>query len=367
MTHLFSPLPLPAPAGDLTLRNRTIVAPMCQYAVDAENGVPTDWHLQHLGSFAAGGFGLVVTEATAVEARGRISPRDLGLFTDAQAAAHARIVGFVKSQGAAAGVQLAHAGGKASTYPWLPGQPEGSVPEADGGWPTVSSTDQPVQPGLAAPAALSIDGIREVVTAFAQAAERADRAGYDVIQIHAAHGYLLHQFASPLTNTRTDEYGGDEESRTRIIREVAAAIREVWPAHKPLGIRISATDWVEGGWDVEASARLIRRLNADYGVTWVDTSSGGLGSAQIPVGPGYQVPLAAHLTQALADTDVVVSAVGRLDDPMQVETVLTTGQAHAVSIGRAALRNPHWAAETAARLRANVPCAPQLWRAAWTH
>ncbi|MBB2947240.1 2,4-dienoyl-CoA reductase-like NADH-dependent reductase (Old Yellow Enzyme family) [Actinoplanes lutulentus] len=370
MPLLFTPLTLPAPDGDgLTLRNRAIVAPMCQYVIDAEDGVPTDWHLQHLGSFAAGGFGLVTTEATGVEARGRISPRDVGLYTDAQQQAHQRLVRFIHSQGAAAAVQLAHAGGKASTYPWLPGQPDGTVPAADGGWQTAGVADAPVLPGLDAATALSEQGIAEVVAAFAAAARRADAAGYDAIQLHAAHGYLMHQFLSPLTNTRIDGYGGDEERRTRLVREVAAAVRAVWPAHKPLGIRISATDWVDGGWDVAASARLLRRLATDHGVTWVDVSSGGLGrGADIAVGPGYQVTLAAELTRELAGTPLVVSTVGLIDEAIQAETILASGQAHAVSIGRAALRDPHWAASAASRLgvpRTEIPYPPQYWRANW--
>ncbi len=370
MPQLFTPLTLPAPRGPgLTLRNRAIIAPMCQYVIDAEDGVPTDWHLQHLGSFAAGGFGLITVEATGVEARGRISPRDVGLYDDEQQRAHQRVVAFLHSQGAAAAVQLAHAGGKASTHPWLPGASAGTVPVTEGGWTTVSAVDGPVLPGLDAAKGLSVAEIAEVVAAFADAARRADAAGYDTIQLHAAHGYLMHQFLSPLTNTRADEYGGDEEGRTRLVREVAAAVRAVWPAHKPLGIRISATDWLDGAWDVAASARLIRRLADEHGVTWVDVSSGGLGGgAAIPVGPGYQVPLAADLVRELAGTPVVVSAVGLIDDPVQAETILATGQAHAVSIGRAALRDPHWAASAASRLgvpATDLPHAPQLWRAGW--
>ncbi|MDQ0364286.1 NADH:flavin oxidoreductase/NADH oxidase [Catenuloplanes indicus] len=369
-SRLFQPITLPTADGaGLRIRNRAFVAPMCQYAIDAEDGVPTDWHLVHLGSFASGGFGLVVTEATAVEARGRISPRDVGLHDDAQQAAHARIVEFVHAQGAAAGVQLAHAGGKASTYPSLPGMPTATVPAAERGWPTVSAADGPVLPGLDAATGLDEAGIATVIAAFAESARRADEAGYDVLQIHAAHGYLIHQFLSPLTNTRTDGYGGDEYGRTRLAREVVAAVRKVWPAHKPLGIRISATDWVPGGWDVEASARLVRTLADEAALTWVDVSSGGLGrAADIPVGPGYQVPQAARLTDALAGTDVVVSAVGLIDHAAQAETIVATGQAHAVSIGRAALRNPHWAAQAAADLAvpaADLPHAPQYWRARW--
>ncbi|MFI5843244.1 NADH:flavin oxidoreductase/NADH oxidase [Catenuloplanes sp. NPDC051500] len=368
--RLFEPITLPTADGaGLRIRNRAFVAPMCQYAIDAEDGVPTDWHLVHLGAHASGGFGLVMTEATGVEARGRISPRDVGLYTDAQQAAHARIAAFVHSQGALAGVQLAHAGGKASTYPSLPGHPAATVPASERGWPTVSAADGPVLPALDAATALDEDSIAEVVAAFADSARRADEAGYDVVQIHAAHGYLVHQFLSPLTNTRTDGYGGTEEGRTRLVLEIAAAVRKVWPAHKPLGIRVSGTDWTDGGWDIEATARLVRRLADEAGVTWVDVSSGGLtNGATIPTGPGYQVPLAAHLSTALAGTGVVVSAVGLIEDALQAETILITGQADAVSIGRAALRNPHWAAQAAADLgvpAADIPAAPQYWRARW--
>ncbi|WP_033337863.1 NADH:flavin oxidoreductase/NADH oxidase [Catenuloplanes japonicus] len=368
--RLFEPITLPTADGaGLRVRNRAFVAPMCQYAIDAEDGVPTDWHLVHLGAHASGGFGLVMTEATGVEARGRISPRDVGLYNDEQQAAHARIVRFIHTQGAHAGLQIAHAGGKASTYPSLPGQPTATVPASERGWSTVSSSDGPVLPAYDAATGLDEAGINDVIAAFADSARRADEAGYDVVQIHAAHGYLLHQFLSPLTNKRTDAYGTDEEGRFRIVLEIAAAVRKVWPAHKPLGIRVSATDWVEGGWDVEATARLVRRLADEHGVSWVDVSSGGLtNGSTIPVGPGYQVPAAAHLSAALAGTGVVVSAVGMIEDAHQAETILVTGQADAVSIGRAALRNPHWAAQAAAVLgvpAADVPAAPQYWRARW--
>lgn len=365
-----NPVTLPSPAGPgLELRNRAFIAPMCQYSVEAEDGVPTDWHLAHLGAFAAGGFSLVTAEATAVEARGRISARDLGLWDDSQVPAHRRITDFVHSQGAAAAVQLGHAGGKASTYPWLPGAAEGTVPASDGGWATVGATDAPVLPDLDAPHALSEEELGLLVQAWADAARRADAAGYDAIQIHAAHGYLLHQFLSPLNNTRTDGYGGDERGRTRLLREVVAAVRAAWPAHKALGIRFSGTDWVDGGWDVDATARMAGELVREHGVGWVDLSSGGLGGpAAIPVGPGYQVSLADHVRAELAGTDAVVSAVGLIHNAMQAETILATGQADAVSIGRAALRDPHWAAHAASDLRvsaADSPAADQYWRANW--
>lgn len=366
---LFTPLILPTVDGSgIKARNRAFVAPMCQYAVEGRDGVPIDWHLQHLGSFAAGGFGLVATEATAVSAEGRISPQDISLHDDEQQAAHTRIVDFIHSQGSLAAVQLAHAGGKASTYPWLPGFEDGSVPDEDGGWQTVGAVDGQVQPGLRPAVALDEAGIAKVVRAFVDAAVRADQAGYDAIQLHAAHGYLMHQFLSPLTNIRTDSYGGDEERRRRFVIEVVDAVRAVWPAGKVLGIRVSATDWAEDGLDVDTIGRLLEILVRDHGVTWVDVSTGGLGSGDIPVRPGYQVPHAARITEMLDGLEVVVSAVGLIVDAAQAETILGTGQADAVSIGRSALKNPHWAAEAAASLgvpRERIPYAPQLWRAHW--
>jgi len=383
-SKLFTPVTIPAPQGEgLTVRNRAFVAPMCQYSVVAEDGVPTDWHLVHLGAMASGGFGLVTVEATGVEARGRISPRDLGLYTDEQMQAHARIVDFIHAQGAAAGIQLGHAGGKASTYPGVPGASDGTVPAAEGGWETVGPVSEPVFPHLASANALDADGITQVIEAFAHAAQLADQAGYDIIQLHGAHGYLIHQFLSPLTNKRTDDYGGSEEGRTRLVREIARAVRAVWPAHKPLGLRLSATDWVEGGWDVEASARLVKDLVAEYGVNWVDISSGGLtNGSSIPVGTAYQAPLAAAITNAVAElgaagagggaggaragSRAVVSAVGLIEDAKTAESLLVTGQADAISIGRAALRNPHWATAAAAELRVareDLPRSTQYWRA----
>lgn len=374
MSHLlFTPVTLPTPDGHgLEVGNRAFVAPMCQYAVDDTDGVPTDWHLSHLGALAAGGFGLVVAEATAVEARGRISPRDLGLWDHDQIPAHARLVDFIHGQGRAAGVQLAHAGGKASTWPMLPGFPGTTVPAAEGGWQTVSAVDGPVLPDLGPAEELTQEGIDRVVASFVEATRRADAAGYDVVQIHAAHGYLIHQFLSPLTNTRTDGYGGELAGRSRLLREVVAAVRAVWPDSKPLGIRVSGTDWVEDGLQVEEVASVLRDLVAAGQVSWIDVSSGGLtDGSTIPVGPGYQVPLAVAVTEALAEEGLgedaaVVSAVGLIEDALQAETVLATGQAHAVSVGRAALVNPHWAAKAAADLRvprSELPRAPQFFRA----
>ncbi|MGO3152326.1 MAG: NADH:flavin oxidoreductase/NADH oxidase [Galactobacter sp.] len=380
MSKLFSPITIPTSDGDgLEVRNRAFIAPMCQYSVTARDGIPTDWHLAHLGSLAQGGFGLVSIEATAVEARGRISPEDVGLWNENQVETHRRITDFIHSQGAVAAVQLAHAGGKASTGSGFGGTTTGSLDEDQGGWDTVSSSTRPTVPGLKTPHALTEAEIAGVVRSFAEAAARADEAGYDVIQIHAAHGYLIHQFLSPVINDRTDSYGGSEENRTRLVREIADAIREVWPASKPLGIRISGTDWIAGGWDIEASARLSEDLVAHHGISWIDVSSGGFvgpdGTVDIPVGPAYQAPLAARVRAAVghhvghgAVGHAVVSAVGLIEEADQAETILTLGTADAISIGRAALRDPHWAGSAAKALRVPArqnPIAEQFARGGW--
>lgn len=368
--ELFLPITISAPRGPgLVVRNRAFVAPMCQYSVAAEDGVPTNWHLQHLGAFAAGGFGLVVAEATAVEARGRISARDIGLWNDEQVTAHRRIVEFVHSQGAAAAIQLAHAGGKASTYPWLPGHADGSLPRSDGGWLAIAPSEGAILDDLAPAMEMTVDEIAHVVEAFGSAAQRAESAGYDMVQLHAAHGYLINEFLSPLTNHRQDEYGGDPLRRMRFGIEVAEAVRAGWPRHKPVGIRVSATDWNSRGLDVDATIAFLQQLVSRGLISWVDVSSGGLRTdIPIPDGHDYQLGLAARVKRGLEAQQVVVSAVGRIIAPSQAESVVATGLAHAVSIGRAALRNPHWAAEAASQLGVparNNPSAPQLWRAGW--
>lgn len=378
MSTLFSEAVLSAPSGQLALRNRTFLAPMCMYSVDARDGVPTPWHLVHLGARAAGGFGMVIAEATAVVPEGRISPEDLGLWNDEQVAAFRPITDFIRSQGAAAGVQLAHAGAKASTYGNVPHFVSqgltGSVPAGDGGWVTVAPSGTSVH-GLAEPRALSAEEIRESVEAWAAAARRADEAGFDFIQIHAAHGYLIHQFLSPLTNTRVDGYGGSYEGRTRYLREVVAAVRAVWPAEKPLGVRFSGSDWVDGGWTIEETAQLAVELRS-LGVTVFDLSSGGIGAYRGPVGPGYQIALADAVKKALVadalargvENDAFVTAVGMITTAQQAEQVLVNGQADGVSIARAALREPNWAALAARELGEAVektPSAPQYWRAHW--
>ena len=369
MSKLFTPVTLGAPEGPgLEIRNRTVLAPMCQYSVTEHDGVPHAWHLAHLGARAAGGFGLVFTEATAVTAAGRISDADTGIWNDAQARAWTPIVDFIHSQGAAAGIQLAHAGAKASTHPWLPGPlaagETGNLPVPGRGWETSGPAATDVF-GLASPVAMSQAEIASSIRHWADAAQRADAAGFDVVQIHAAHGYLVHQFLSPLVNTRTDDYGGSFENRTRYAREVITAVRAAWPAHKPLAIRFSGDDWVAEGWTISDTVRFAAEA-FELGVTAFDLSSAGIGKYHGPSGPGFQVPLAAAVKRAVPGA--FVTAVGMINDPSQAEQVLVTGAADGVSIGRAALKNPNWPAVAAAALgatREDLPFAPQYWRAHW--
>jgi 2,4-dienoyl-CoA reductase-like NADH-dependent reductase (Old Yellow Enzyme family) len=352
VTHLFSPIRL----RDLTVRNRVWVAPMCQYS--AVDGVPNDWHLVHLGSFARGGAGLVLTEATAVSPEGRISPADTGIWNDEQRDSWARIVEFVHGQGAAAAMQLAHAGRKASTRPPFEGR--GPVAPEEGGWATVGPSAEPF-PGLTVPHALDAAGIDRVVRDFADGARRAVEAGFDSVEVHAAHGYLLHEFLSPLSNRRADEYGGSFENRARLPRRVVRAVREVLPEGMPLLVRISATDWLEGGWTVEDSVRVAALLRAD-GADLVDVSSGGNAPADIPVEPGYQVPFARRIRH---EAEVATGAVGLITEPKQAEDVLADGSADVVLLARELLRDPHWALRAARELGADdaVRWPPQYLRA----
>jgi 2,4-dienoyl-CoA reductase-like NADH-dependent reductase (Old Yellow Enzyme family) len=333
MPSLFDPLTL----RGMTTRNRIWLAPMCQYSCFDRDGVPNDWHLVHLGARATGGFGLVLTEASAVLPEGRISPEDAGIWGEEHIAGWKRVTDFAHTQGAMIGIQLAHAGRKASTHgPFA--AVEGSAGPEDGGWSTVAPS--PVAfTGLAAPRELSLDEIAEVVAAFGAAAERAERAGFDAIEIHAAHGYLLHEFLSPLSNQRTDTYGGSFENRTRIVVEVVDAIRAVWSDDKPLLIRFSATDWVEGGWTTEETGELTLLLK-DHGVDLVDVSSGALvAEARIEVSPGYQVPFARAVRER---SGMATGAVGMITDPHQAQQVLDEESADVVFVGRAALREPSW-------------------------
>jgi 2,4-dienoyl-CoA reductase-like NADH-dependent reductase (Old Yellow Enzyme family) len=352
-SHLFSPLRV----RGVTLRNRITVSPMCQYS--SVEGFASDWHLVHLGSRAVGGAGLVMAEATAVTPEGRISPADLGIWADTHVDPLARCARFITQQGAVPGIQLAHAGRKASTaVPWEGGRPLASH---EGGWrPIVAPSALPFRDDYPVPEALDPTGIRHIVSAFAAAAQRALEAGFQVIEIHAAHGYLLHEFLSPLSNQRTDAYGGSFENRTRLVREVVGTVRAVWPEAYPLFIRISATDWVTGGWDVEQSAELARVLGP-LGVDVVDCSSGGLvPKAQIPLAPGYQVEFAQRIRH---EASICTAAVGLITEPTQADEIVRTGQADLILLARQLLRDPYWPLRAARQLGVAVEWPPQYQRA----
>ncbi len=353
MSRLFTPLTL----RGTTFRNRAWVAQMCQYS--SVDGFPADWHLVHLGSLARGGAGLVLAEATAVVPEGRISPADAGIWNDEQASAYERITAFVREQGAVPGIQLAHAGRKASTQrPW---EGHGYVEPADGGWQTVAPS--PVAFGdWPTPKELATEDIRGLVRAFADAAQRALAAGFEVVELHAAHGYLLHEFLSPLSNHRADVYGGDLDGRSRFLIEVVDAVRAMWPEDKPVFVRFSATDWADGGWSVEDTVEVARRL-ATHGLDLVDVSSGGLvPDARITVGPGYQVPFARAVR---AGSGLSVAAVGLITEPEQAEEVLTSGSADAVMFARALLRDPSWPLRAASVLGDEVAWPEQYARGRW--
>lgn len=340
MPSLFDPLPL----RDLTIPNRIFLAPMCQYQCEARDGVPTDWHLVHLGARAAGGFGLVIAEATGVLPEGRITPQCTGIWNDTQRDAWARIVEFGHGQGAAMGIQLAHAGRKGSTYRDFEPHKSGSVPLQDGGWETFGPSAVPF-PGLATPTEADHEYLATVVDAFAAAARRADEAGFDVVELHAAHGYFLNEFLSPLSNHRTDAYGGDLAGRSRLLLEVVDAVRGTWPAGKPVFARISATEWTDGGFTVEDATEVARMLG-EHGVDLIHVSSGGNVLATIPAGPGYQVPLAA----AVRTAGLPVCAVGLITEPKQAQQILDDGSADAIALARVALREPSWPLRAAAEL-----------------
>jgi len=355
---LFSPLTL----RGTTFAHRVWMAPMCQYSAAADGpdaGAPNDWHVQHYGARAAGGAALVIVEATAVVPEGRITPFDLGIWDDAQVAAHRRVVDLLHAQGAHAGLQLAHAGRKASTdAPWHGGGPVGVDA---GGWPVVGPSTVPFSDGHPTPSALTTDQVADVVEAFAAAARRAVAAGYDVVEVHAAHGYLLHQFCSPDSNVRDDAYGGSFENRTRLVREVTSAVRAAVPDDMPVLVRVSATDWVEpAGWTADDTVRLARDL-APLGVDMVHVSTGGnLARVAIPGGPGYQVPYAARVR---AEAGVPTIAVGAITDPAQAEQVVAAGSADAVALARPLLVDPFWPHRAALALGADLPLPPQYDRA----
>lgn len=350
---LFTPLAL----RSVTLRNRIGMSPMCQYsAVDGRVG---DWHLVHYGARAVGGVGLVLVEAAGVEARGRISAADVGIWEDGQIEPLARVARVVSENGAVPGIQLAHAGRKASTRPpW----DQGGAPRlpSDGGWVPVAPSALPFADGHARPEPLDEAGIAGVVRAFADAALRAREAGFQVVEVHAAHGYLLHEFLSPLSNQRTDRYGGSLENRTRIVREVVEAVRRVWPDRLPLLLRVSCTDWTEGGWDLPQTVALARQVRS-LGVDVIDCSSGGnVATARIPAGPGYQVPFAEGVRR---DAAIATAAVGMITAPAQAETVIRSGQADLVLLARELLRDPAFPLRAARELGVEGPWPRQYLRA----
>jgi len=351
---LFQPMTI----RGVTLRNRVVVSPMCQYSCEARDGRATDWHLVHLGGFAKGGVGLVIVEATGVAAVGRISPEDVGLWEDAQTEPLARAVRFMHSQGALAGIQLAHAGRKASTAaPW---KGHGLVLPADGGWQPVSPTATPFSPEYSVPHRLTTAEVASIPDAFAASARRANQAGFDVVEIHGAHGYLHHSFLSPISNDRDDIYGGDFAGRTRLLLETVEAIRGVWPSEKPLFVRLSSTDWIEDGWDGDDTVSLARELGA-HGVDVVDCSSGGVApQQQVKPGPGYQVPFASRVRH---ESGIASMAVGLITTASQANAVIADGHADLVALGRELLRDPHFVLRAARELGGPSFAPPQYLRA----
>ncbi len=351
MSILFSPLDI----KNITLKNRIVVSPMCQYS--SVDGFSNDWHLVHLGTRAVGGAGLVISEACAVSPEGRISPDDLGIWKDEHIAGLKRITDFLHQQNAAAGIQLAHAGRKASTAsPWKGSK---QIAPDNGGWQTVGPTAVGFKPDDDPPAELDEAGIRKVTDDFASAARRAHEAGFDVIEIHAAHGYLIHEFLSPLSNKRTDNYGGSFENRTRLLREVIASVRSSWPAENPLFVRISSSDWTEEGWTIEDSVALAKILK-ELGVDLIDCSSGGnSATVRIPIGPGYQVQFA----EAVRKSGMLTGAVGLITSTEQAEAILAEGKADVIFLARELLRNPYFPLNAARELKDETDWPVQYIRA----
>jgi len=344
VSKLFSPFRL----RDCECRNRIFVSPMCQYSAD--DGVANHWHLVHYGSRATGGAGLIIIEATAVMPEGRISPADLGLWNDHHVDALKPITEFIKSQGCVPAIQLAHAGRKSCTdSPWLGGKP---ISPTEGGWQPLAPSTLPFTEVHTEPRSMSMQDIDNVVTAFSTAAQRAREAGFDVIEIHMAHGYLLHEFLSPISNQREDEYGGSFDNRIRLPLRVVQAVREVWSEHLPVFVRISATDWIEDGWDLEQSVKLATMLK-DNGVDLIDCSSGGLvADAPIPAGPGYQTPFARTIRR---EANIATGAVGIITEAAQAEQIIATGLADVVIMGRQFLRDPYWPLHAAQQLHIDIP------------
>jgi 2,4-dienoyl-CoA reductase-like NADH-dependent reductase (Old Yellow Enzyme family) len=352
LPHLFAPLAI----RGVSIRNRIGVSPMCQYS--STDGFVNDWHLVHLGGRAVGGAGLVLTEAAAVEPRGRISPSDLGIWDDQHVPGLQRVTAFIRAQGATAGVQLAHAGRKASTAP--PWEGGAAVPPGRGGWQPLGPGEDAFDAASPAPEALDRDGILGVIAAFRRAAARALAAGFQVVEIHAAHGYLIHEFLSPLTNRRTDEFGGAYDNRTRLLKQICKAVREVWPADYPLFVRVSSTDWAPGGWRAEDTVALAHHLSS-VGVDLVDCSSGGIAPGiAIPSGPGYQVPFSQRIKET---TPMLTAAVGFITSPAQADQVIRNEQADLVLLAREMLRDPYWPLHAARALGRDVAWPNQYLRA----
>jgi 2,4-dienoyl-CoA reductase-like NADH-dependent reductase (Old Yellow Enzyme family) len=351
MSKSFSPLKL----REITFRNRVFVSPMCQYS--SQHGLPTDWHLVHLGSRAVGGAGMVMVEATAVSPEGRISPFDSGIWSDAHADAFAPIVRFIKSQGSAAGIQLAHAGRKASTdAPWNGG---GGLDAKNGGWQTIAPSAIPFSPSYTMPREMSHQDMDAVAAQFVHAAQRAASAGFDLIELHIAHGYLMHEFLSPLSNHRRDDYGGSLANRMRFPLRVAKDVRSAWPANLPMFVRISCKDWIDGGWDLPDSIELAREFKR-IGVDLIDCSSGGLlPGAKIPIQSGYQVPFAEAIRR---EANIPTGAVGLITEAKQAEEIIAQNRADCVLLARAMLRDPYWALHAADELGAEIPWPKQYER-----
>ncbi|MDW5499678.1 NADH:flavin oxidoreductase/NADH oxidase [Pseudomonas lundensis] len=352
MSQLFTPIAL----GKLSLPNRIIIAPMCQYSAD--HGKATEWHTLHLGHLSLSGAGLLIVEATSVAPEGRITPSDLGLWDDTTEQALAEVMQAVKKHATMPlGIQLAHAGRKAScAVPWAGG---GQLNMANGGWQTLSASSLPFAQQDETPAAMSLEQIERLKAQFVSAAKRADRLGFELIELHGAHGYLLHQFLSPLANQRNDQYGGSLQNRMRLLLEIFTEVRAVFPPHKALGVRISASDWVEGGWDEQQSVTLAKTLKA-LGCDYIHVSSGGLSPLQkIPVGPNYQVPFAETIKR---ESGLPTIAVGLITEPEQAEAIVATGQADMVALARGILYNPRWPWHAAAKLGEKVSAPPQYWR-----
>jgi len=352
MSRLFTPLTL----RELTIRNRIFVSPMCQYS--SRDGMPSDWHMVHLGSRAVGGAGLVMVEASAITPQGRISPDDSGIWNSEQAEAFRPIARFIREQGAVPAIQLAHAGRKASTD--LPWKGSGPLDAKNRGWQTVAPSPLPFAQAHAVPREASAADLETILGQFAMAARRAVDAGFEVVEVHMAHGYLLHEFLSPLSNRRDDEFGGSLENRMRFPLRVAKVVRETWPEHLPVFVRISASDWMEGGWDLDDSVQLARGLKA-IGIDLIDCSSGGLvPEAQPPFGPGFQTPFASTIRRAAG---LATGAVGFITDPAQAEQIVATGLADAIFLARQMLRDPYWPLHAARSLGVDLPWPVQYERA----